>query len=111
MEKTLNCYSIWLSWVSPTRRKTFKLSLTSIADFFCSPANSAPKPWYAHSSLERFINLFVSSAWAIATNQSEQVFGVTIGGEFSTAINPCGLWRVCSNGHVFWFTDKTILTG
>lgn len=111
MEKTLNCYSIWLSWVSPTRRKSFKLSLTSIADFLCSPANSAPKPWYAHSSLERFINLFVSSAWAIATNQSEQVFGVTIGGEFSTAINPCGLWRVCSNGHVFWFTDKTILTG
>lgn len=41
-----------------------------------TPASSAPKP----------------CAWAIATNQSEQVFGVTIGGEFSTAINACGLW-------------------
>ncbi|KAF8739527.1 hypothetical protein AX14_009299 [Amanita brunnescens Koide BX004] len=31
-------------------------------------------------------------AWAIATNQSQQVFGLTLGGEFSTAINDCGLW-------------------
>ena len=35
------------------------------------------------------------SAWAIATNQSQQVFGLTLGGEFSTAINDCGLWYVC----------------
>ncbi|KAJ3982630.1 exo-beta-1,3-glucanase [Lentinula detonsa] len=33
-----------------------------------------------------------SSAWAIATNQSSKAFGVTLGGEFSTAINDCGLW-------------------
>ncbi|KAJ7740225.1 exo-beta-1,3-glucanase [Mycena maculata] len=31
-------------------------------------------------------------AWAIATNQSSTVFGVTLGGEFSSAINDCGLW-------------------
>ncbi|KAG6813013.1 hypothetical protein H0H92_014751 [Tricholoma furcatifolium] len=31
-------------------------------------------------------------AWAIATNQSQKAFGVTIGGEFSTATNDCGLW-------------------
>ncbi|KAF9465316.1 glycoside hydrolase superfamily [Collybia nuda] len=31
-------------------------------------------------------------AWAIATNKSQTVFGVTLGGEFSTAINDCGLW-------------------
>ncbi|KAG6919225.1 hypothetical protein DXG01_008020 [Tephrocybe rancida] len=31
-------------------------------------------------------------AWAIATNQSQKAFGVTLGGEFSTAINDCGLW-------------------
>ncbi|KAF9451864.1 glycoside hydrolase family 5 protein [Macrolepiota fuliginosa MF-IS2] len=31
-------------------------------------------------------------SWAIATNQSQKVFGVTVGGEFSTAINDCGLW-------------------
>ncbi|KAF8215056.1 glycoside hydrolase superfamily [Mycena galopus ATCC 62051] len=31
-------------------------------------------------------------AWAIATNQSSKAFGVTLGGEFSTAINDCGLW-------------------
>jgi len=30
--------------------------------------------------------------WATATNQSSQVFGVTVGGEFSAAINNCGLW-------------------
>ncbi|KAF8182287.1 exo-beta-1,3-glucanase [Pholiota molesta] len=30
--------------------------------------------------------------WAIATNRSQSVFGVTLGGEFSTAINSCGLW-------------------
>jgi hypothetical protein len=34
----------------------------------------------------------VISAWAIATNQSQKAFGVTVGGEFSTAINDCGLW-------------------
>lgn len=34
------------------------------------------------------------SAWAIATNQSQKAFGVTLGGEFSTAINDCGLWFV-----------------
>lgn len=32
------------------------------------------------------------SAWAVATNQSQKAFGVTLGGEFSTAINDCGLW-------------------
>ncbi|KAJ7133535.1 glycoside hydrolase family 5 protein [Mycena epipterygia] len=31
-------------------------------------------------------------AWAIATNQSSKAFGVTLGGEFSSAINDCGLW-------------------
>ncbi|KAJ3711732.1 glycoside hydrolase superfamily [Lentinula raphanica] len=31
-------------------------------------------------------------AWAIATNQSSKAFGLTLGGEFSTAINDCGLW-------------------
>jgi glucan 1,3-beta-glucosidase len=31
-------------------------------------------------------------SWAIATNQSSKAFGVTLGGEFSTAINDCGLW-------------------
>ncbi|KDR83042.1 hypothetical protein GALMADRAFT_113197 [Galerina marginata CBS 339.88] len=30
--------------------------------------------------------------WAIATNQSQKAFGVTLGGEFATAINNCGLW-------------------
>ncbi|KJA23279.1 glycoside hydrolase family 5 protein [Hypholoma sublateritium FD-334 SS-4] len=30
--------------------------------------------------------------WAVATNQSQSVFGVTVGGEFATAINNCGLW-------------------
>ncbi|TFK27597.1 glycoside hydrolase [Coprinopsis marcescibilis] len=30
--------------------------------------------------------------WAIATNQSQQVFGVTVGGEFSSAVNNCGYW-------------------
>ncbi|PPR05392.1 hypothetical protein CVT24_008006 [Panaeolus cyanescens] len=30
--------------------------------------------------------------WAVATNQSQKVFGVTLGGEFSSAINNCGLW-------------------
>ncbi|CAA7262821.1 unnamed protein product [Cyclocybe aegerita] len=30
--------------------------------------------------------------WAIATNQSQKVFGVTVGGEWSSAINNCGLW-------------------
>ncbi|KAF4590747.1 hypothetical protein EYR40_009344 [Pleurotus pulmonarius] len=30
--------------------------------------------------------------WALATNRSSRVFGVTVGGEFSTAINDCGLW-------------------
>ena len=33
-----------------------------------------------------------SSAWAVATNQSQKAFGVTLGGEFSSAINDCGLW-------------------
>ncbi|KIK51604.1 glycoside hydrolase family 5 protein [Collybiopsis luxurians FD-317 M1] len=33
-----------------------------------------------------------SPSWAIATNQSSKAFGVTLGGEFSTAINDCGLW-------------------
>ncbi|KAJ3900736.1 glycoside hydrolase family 5 protein [Lentinula edodes] len=32
------------------------------------------------------------SEWAIATNQSSKAFGITLGGEFSTAINDCGLW-------------------
>ncbi|EKM79666.1 hypothetical protein AGABI1DRAFT_114151 [Agaricus bisporus var. burnettii JB137-S8] len=31
-------------------------------------------------------------SWAIATNQSQKAFGVTVGGEFSSAINDCGLW-------------------
>ncbi|KAF8886220.1 glycoside hydrolase family 5 protein [Gymnopilus junonius] len=32
------------------------------------------------------------TGWAIATNQSQKAFGVTLGGEFSAAINNCGLW-------------------
>ncbi|KAF8956533.1 glycoside hydrolase superfamily [Flammula alnicola] len=32
-----------------------------------------------------------SPGWAIATNRSQSVFGVTLGGEFSAAINNCGL--------------------
>lgn len=31
-------------------------------------------------------------SWAVATNQSQKAFGVTVGGEFSAAINDCGLW-------------------
>ncbi|RDB14918.1 putative glucan 1,3-beta-glucosidase D [Hypsizygus marmoreus] len=31
-------------------------------------------------------------AWAISTNQSQKAFGVTLAGEFSAAINDCGLW-------------------
>ncbi|PFH51213.1 glycoside hydrolase family 5 protein [Amanita thiersii Skay4041] len=38
--------------------------------------------------------LYFHSTWAIATNQSQKVFGVTVGGEFSTAITDCGLWYV-----------------
>jgi hypothetical protein len=34
------------------------------------------------------------SDWAIATNQSSKTFGVTVAGEFSAAINNCGLWCV-----------------
>ncbi|TFK71261.1 glycoside hydrolase family 5 protein [Pluteus cervinus] len=33
-----------------------------------------------------------ADAWAIATNQSQKTFGVTLGGEFSAAINDCGYW-------------------
>lgn len=32
------------------------------------------------------------SGWGTATNQSSRVFGVTVAGEFATAINNCGLW-------------------
>lgn len=57
----------------------------------------AVKPWYAI-----LVVLFLTSvslirsrsAWAIATNVSQNKFGVTLGGEFSTAINNCGLWQV-----------------
>ncbi|KAF9013054.1 glycoside hydrolase superfamily [Cyathus striatus] len=42
------------------------------------------------STLEQFAAKACS--WAIATNQSSKAFGVTVGGEFSTAINDCGLW-------------------
>ncbi|KAF5311717.1 hypothetical protein D9611_009477 [Ephemerocybe angulata] len=45
-------------------------------DSSATPQSSAPKP----------------CEWAIATNQSQKAFGVTVGGEFSTAINACGLW-------------------
>ncbi|KIY69876.1 glycoside hydrolase family 5 protein [Cylindrobasidium torrendii FP15055 ss-10] len=31
-------------------------------------------------------------AWAAATNRSQSAFGVTLGGEWSAAINNCGLW-------------------
>ncbi len=30
--------------------------------------------------------------WAVATNQSSKAFGVTVGGEWSVAINNCGKW-------------------
>ena len=36
------------------------------------------------------------SDWAVATNQSSKTFGVTVGGEFSAAINNCGLWCVAA---------------
>ncbi|KAF8157928.1 glycoside hydrolase family 5 protein [Crassisporium funariophilum] len=39
-----------------------------------------------------FMGDTTSSGWAIATNQSQKAFGVTVGGEFSSAINNCGLW-------------------
>ncbi|KAL1671394.1 glycoside hydrolase family 5 protein [Schizophyllum commune] len=39
-----------------------------------------------------FQNDHTSSDWAIATNQSSKVFGITLGGEFSAAINDCGYW-------------------
>ncbi|KAJ7506726.1 glycoside hydrolase family 5 protein [Mycena galericulata] len=45
-------------------------------DFVSTPDQMAVKP----------------CAWAIATNQSSTAFGVTLGGEFSSAINDCGLW-------------------
>lgn len=32
------------------------------------------------------------SDWAVQTNRSQIDFGVTVGGEFSTAVNDCGLW-------------------
>ncbi|KAJ2917012.1 hypothetical protein MD484_g3422, partial [Candolleomyces efflorescens] len=50
--------------------------LAFMGDPNSTPESSAPKP----------------CEWAIATNQSQSVFGVTVGGEFSTAINNCGLW-------------------
>ncbi|KAG2009614.1 exo-beta-1,3-glucanase, variant 4 [Coprinopsis cinerea AmutBmut pab1-1] len=52
--------------------------LAFMGDPNSTPESSAPRP----------------CEWAIATNQSQQVFGVTVGGEFSTAINNCGLWFV-----------------
>lgn len=30
--------------------------------------------------------------WAAVTNRSQTNFGITVGGEFSTAVNNCGLW-------------------
>ncbi|TEB40085.1 glycoside hydrolase [Coprinellus micaceus] len=50
--------------------------LAFMGDTESTPASSAQKP----------------CDWAIATNQSQKVFGVTVGGEWSTAINNCGLW-------------------
>ena len=55
----------------------------------------AIKPWCVIFPSEMLNKSNFLSAWAIATNQSQQVFGLTLGGEFSTAINDCGLWYVC----------------
>ncbi|ESK89845.1 glycoside hydrolase family 5 protein [Moniliophthora roreri MCA 2997] len=30
--------------------------------------------------------------WAVATNRSSAQFGITLGGEFSTGVNDCGMW-------------------
>ena len=56
----------------------------------------AIKPWCVIFPSEMLNKSNFPSAWAIATNQSQQVFGLTLGGEFSTAINDCGLWYVCN---------------
>ncbi|KAF9527519.1 glycoside hydrolase superfamily [Crepidotus variabilis] len=45
-----------------------------------------------HLSNPAFTDPSVTSNWAVATNQSSKAFGVTIGGEFSAAINNCGKW-------------------
>jgi len=44
-----------------------------------------------------------SSSWAVATNQSQKAFGVTLGGEFSSAINDCGHWWGVAL--VYWMTS------
>ena len=69
----------------------FSCRLLTIADLTLWPSNLG-----ASSFPSEMLNKSNSpSAWAIATNQSQQVFGLTLGGEFSTAINDCGLWYVC----------------
>lgn len=56
----------------------------------------AARPWYMLLSITNFLEYRListcTSSWAIATNQSQKVFGVAVGGEFSAAINDCGLW-------------------
>ena len=81
----------------------------SLSRFSFRPDQLAVKPWYVQSPMSYFyvphsggvgitpwtsltFIIFFFSAWAIATNQSQKVFGVTLGGEFSSAINDCGLW-------------------
>jgi glucan 1,3-beta-glucosidase len=44
-----------------------------------------------HSDLE-VMSKKPCEMWAIATNQSQSAFGVTVAGEFSSATNNCGLW-------------------
>lgn len=75
----------------------------------------ATKPWYAlQLDPEKLLYLicdFVFSTWAIATNQSSKAFGVTLGGEFSSAINDCGLWYVASFVLVLTCTNDSCFSG
>lgn len=88
--------STWPSQVTRQPREYHGSVVWLISHNYISPDGMAIKPWYAicHKSLFGNLFAFFFSAWAIATNQSQKVFGVTLGGEFSTAINDCGLWFV-----------------
>lgn len=40
------------------------------------------------------VTALYSSNWAAGFNRSQSVFGITVGGELSTAVNSCGVWYV-----------------
>ncbi|KAJ7250042.1 glycoside hydrolase superfamily [Mycena haematopus] len=54
----------------------------------------------AQHPLAENLLLHLVSAWATATNPSSKAFGVALGGEFSSAINDCGLWIDGIGGHI-----------